>query len=199
MAGRHSLHAVVLFAVVLHAIAISQTLLPAQDGLKFIRIARQFQTQPWTDVVRGSDAHPLYPALDRGRRAAGRLFRRPRPDAWRIAAQIVAVLASVGLILPIYGLTQFDSSTAGSPCMAAALAVLLPRAAELGHDTLSDSLGLMCTFLVSVAGWPWPCAAATGEIALGSGLAAGLGYLARPEVILVPVRDRAHLARGVRA
>ncbi len=71
MAGRHSLLAVVLFAVVLHAIAITQTILPAQDGLKFIRIARQFQTQPWTDVVRGSDTHPLYPALDRGGRAGG--------------------------------------------------------------------------------------------------------------------------------
>ena len=63
MAGRHSLLAVVLFAVILHVIAITQTILPAQDGLKFIRIARQFHSQPWTDVVRGSDTHPLYPAL----------------------------------------------------------------------------------------------------------------------------------------
>ena len=63
MAGRHSLLAVVLFAVVLHVIAITQTILPAQDGLKFIRIARLFHSQPWTDVVRGSDTHPLYPAL----------------------------------------------------------------------------------------------------------------------------------------
>ena len=63
MAGRHSLHAVVLFAVILHAIAISQTLLPAQDGLKFIRIAREFQSHPWDDVIRASDTHPLYPAL----------------------------------------------------------------------------------------------------------------------------------------
>ena len=61
MAGRSNLLAVVLFAVILHAIAIGQTILPAQDGLKFIRIARQFHTQPWTDVVRASDAHPLYP------------------------------------------------------------------------------------------------------------------------------------------
>ena len=53
MAGRHSLHAVVLFAVILHAIAISQTLLPAQDGLKFIRVAREFQSHPWDDVIRG--------------------------------------------------------------------------------------------------------------------------------------------------
>ena len=91
MAGRHSLHAVVLFAVVLHAIAITQTLLPAQDGLKFIRIARQFHTQPWTDVVRGSTP-PALPCLDRGRRAGGRLVSPAEgPGAWRTAAQIVAV------------------------------------------------------------------------------------------------------------
>ena len=108
MAGRHSLHAVVLFAVVLHAVAITQTLLPAQDGLKFIRIARQFQTQPWTDVVRGSDSHPLYPALIAAVRTDGRpVSPATGTDAWRTSAQIVAVLASVGLILPIYALTLF--------------------------------------------------------------------------------------------
>jgi hypothetical protein len=184
MAGRRSLHAVVLFAVVLHAVAISQTLLPAQDGLKFIRIAREFQTHPWADVVRGSDVHPLYPALIAATEPLLRWFTGPGPAAWRTAAQIVAGLASIGLILPIYALTLllFDRRIA---CLAAALAVLLPRAAELGHDTLSDSLGLMCTFL---ALWMGARALRRGDwqSAVVSGLAAGAGYLARPEVILVP-------------
>ncbi len=184
MAGRQSLHAVVLFAVILHGIAISQTLLPAQDGLKFIRIAREFQTHPWDDVIRGSDAHPLYPALIAAVEPMVAWFTSPGPAAWRAAAQIVAVIASVALILPIYGITMmlFDRRIA---CMAAGLAVLLPRAAELGHDTLSDSLGLMCTFLSL-----WLASKALRQrdwrIAAASGLVAGLGYLARPEVILVP-------------
>ena len=184
MAGRRSLHAVVLFAVILHAIAIYQTLLPAQDGLKFIRIAREFQSQPWADVVRGSDAHPLYPALIALAEPLVARFTGSGPAAWRTAAQIVAVIASIGLILPIYGLTLmlFDRRIA---CMAAALAVLLPRAAELGHDTLSDSLALMCTFLAL-----WQGARALRrcdwQSAAFAGLAAGAGYLARPEVILVP-------------
>ena len=63
MAGRRYLLAVVLLASVLHAISIARSLLPAQDGLKFIRIARQFQHDPWPDVVRETDQHPLYPAL----------------------------------------------------------------------------------------------------------------------------------------
>jgi hypothetical protein len=185
MAGRHSLHAVVLFAVVLHAVAIGQTLLPAQDGLKYIRIAQQFQSQPWTDVVRASDAHPLYPALIAIAEPLVGWFAGHGPGAWRASAQVVAVFASIGLILPIYALTQllFDRRIA---CMAAALAVLLPRAAELGHDTLSDSLGLLGTF---TALWLGTVALRRGawRFALGAGLAAGTGYLARPEVILVPL------------
>jgi dolichyl-phosphate-mannose-protein mannosyltransferase len=184
MAGRHSLHAVVLFAVILHAIAISQSLLPAQDGLKFIRIAREFQAHPWADVVRSSDSHPLYPALIAVVEPLVARFTGPGPAAWRTAAQIVAVIASIGLILPIYGLTclLFDRRIAS---MAAALAVLLPRAAELGHDTLSDSLGLMCAFL---ALWLGASAMRRGDwqSAVVSGLVAGAGYLARPEVALVP-------------
>ena len=72
MAGRHSLFAVVLFAVILHAIAISQTLLPAQDGLKFIRIARDFQTHPWDEVIRGVGHPPALPGPDRRRPAVRR-------------------------------------------------------------------------------------------------------------------------------
>ncbi len=106
MAGRHSLLAVVLFAVTLHVIAITQTILPAQDGLKFIRIARLFHSQPWTDVVRGSDSHPLYPALIAVTEPVVAWFAGHGPDAWRLAAQIVAVFASLGLLLPIYALTR---------------------------------------------------------------------------------------------
>ena len=106
MAGRRSLFAVVLFAMVLHIVSITQTLLPAQDGLKFIRIARRFQVDPWADVIRESDAHPLYPALIAVTEPIVGWFAGHGVDSWRIAAQTVAVLASVGLILPIYGLTQ---------------------------------------------------------------------------------------------
>src|SRR5271157_6476492 len=63
MAGRRFRLAVVLLAAALLGISIARSLLPAQDGLKFIRIARQFQNDPWPDVVHGTDQHPLYPAL----------------------------------------------------------------------------------------------------------------------------------------
>ncbi len=185
MAGRHSLFAVVLFAIVVHTVAVTQTILPAQDGLKFIRIAEQFHKQPWSDVVRGSDSHPLYPALIATAEPLVALFVGNGHDAWRLAAQLIAVMASVALIFPVYGLTAslFDRRIA---VMAAGLAVLLPRAAELGRDTLSDNLGLLCTF---GSLWLGAIAIRSGSMraAIGSGVVAGLGYLARPEVILVPL------------
>ena len=101
MAGRHSLLAVVLFAVILHAIAITQTILPAQDGLKFIRIAQSVSLAA-VDRRRPRVRYtPPLPGLDRGGRAGGRRCSPAHgPDAWRLAAQIVAVFASIGLLLP---------------------------------------------------------------------------------------------------
>jgi hypothetical protein len=182
MAGRRSLFAVALVATILHIAAIAQTVLPAQDGLKFIRIARRFQVDSWIDVVRDADVHPLYPALIAFAEPVVGWFAGHGADSWRIAAQAVAVLASVALIVPIYGLTRelFDHRIAW---IAAGLGVLFPRAAELGHDTLSDSLGLLGTFLTLWLGLlttkrnDW-------RLALAAGATAGCGYLARPEVIV---------------
>ena len=184
MAGRRFLLAVVLLAAVLHGVSIARSLLPAQDGLKFIRIARQFQNDPWPDVVRDTDQHPLYPALIA---AVEPLFARlagPGPDTWRIAAQWVAALASVLLLFPLYGITRtiFDERIA---CIAVAIYALLPVPAEVGHDTLSDSLGLLSVLLCLRWG---AVALRTGDWrpALAAGLAGGVGYLARPEAILAP-------------
>ena len=185
--GRRRLLAIVVLAAVLHALGIARTVLPAQDGLKFIRVARQFQERPAIDVVRGSDRHPLYPALIALAEPLVARFTGPGPDAWRIAAQGVAALASIALILPLYGLTRalFDDRIAA---LAALLFVVLPLPAEVGRDTLSDSLGLLAALAALQLG---AAALAPERRGLGAfagcGLAAGLGYLARPEVALVPL------------
>jgi 4-amino-4-deoxy-L-arabinose transferase-like glycosyltransferase len=196
MAGRRSLFAVVLVSTILHVVSITQTLLPAQDGLKLIRIARRFQVDSWVDVVRDSDAHPLYPALIALAEPVVSVFAGSGPHAWRISAQGVAALAAVALVIPVYGLGAllFDRRIA---FMAAGIGVLLPRAAEIGHDTLSDSLGHLGTFLTL---WLGVLALRRGDwrIGLGAGVAAGFGYLARPEVILAPVALGALWLAGLR-
>src|SRR3954471_20641142 len=93
MPGRRSLLALVLLAATLHTAGIARTLLPAQDGLKFLRIAREFQLRPWADVVRASDQHPLYPALVALGEPAVALVAGDGPDSWRIAAQGVSAIA----------------------------------------------------------------------------------------------------------
>ena len=186
MSGRRPLLAIALLAAALHAIGVARTLLPAQDGLKFLRVARQFQAGPWTDVVRNSDQHPLYPALIAlAEPVVSALTGDAGPETWRIAAQAVSALAAILLIVPLYGLTRalFDERIAR---LAALIYVLLPLPAAIGHDTLSDSLALLGALTalrlgeaaLRSGGWP---------AALGCGIAAGLGFLARPEVAIVPV------------
>ena len=184
MAHRRSLLAIILLAATLHAAGIARTLLPAQDGLKLIRFARQFQTESWTEVIRGADVHPLYPALIALAEPPVSRLVGQGPEAWRLAAQLVATLASLGVLVPTYFLTErlFDRRIA---FIAAGVAALLPRLAEVGHETLADSVGLFATFM---ALWLAARALTNGDrrLAMGAGTFAALGYLARPEVILVP-------------
>jgi hypothetical protein len=184
MADRRTLFAVVLLAIIFHGICIAQTILPAQDGLKFIRVAHQFQTQPWADVIRGSDIHPLYPAaIAMAEPVFGALLGH-EADTWRIAAQAVSVIGALALVVPVYFLTEslFDSTVA---LLAAGIAAFLPRAAEVGHDTLSITMALCALFW---ALWLGILAVRKADLrfAVASGGCAGIGYLARPETMIVP-------------
>jgi 4-amino-4-deoxy-L-arabinose transferase-like glycosyltransferase len=185
MPGRRFLLAVILAAGALHGISIARSLLPAQDGLKFIRVARQFQEDSWPSVVRETDQHPLYPALIAALEPAIRMLAGPGPDTWRIAAQSVAAIASLAVLLPLYGITRalFDNRIA---CVSVAIAALLPVPAEVGHDTLSDSLGLLL-FLVCLRYGAIALESGQWQPAIVAGLAGGVGYLARPEVVLAPL------------
>lgn len=183
MARRHFL-AVVLLAAALHAHGIARSILPAQDGLKFIKVARQFQTQPVADVVRSTDRHPLYPATIALVQPAVAIFGAQGPDGWRITAQLVSALASLALLFPLYWLTcsLFDARTAALTVL---LLVLLPSFAEVGHDTLSDALALAATVFALGLGERCLRLRSSGA-GVACGLVAGLGFLARPEVLVVP-------------
>ncbi|HWE36092.1 MAG TPA: glycosyltransferase family 39 protein [Isosphaeraceae bacterium] len=185
MACRRGLGGVIVLATALHAWGMARATLPAQDGLIFIRVARAFHQRPWADVVRGTDRHPLYPALVALARPIVANFERRGPESWWLAAQGVSALAAIALLIPLHGLVRrlFDARTA---TLATLLFVLLPLPARVGHDTLADSVALLCSLgalrlgVAALDGRGWSASVA-------SGLVAGLGFLARPEVALIPV------------
>jgi hypothetical protein len=182
--ARRYLLAIAGLALVLHIVAMARTPLPAQDGLKFIRVAKQFQTHRFDEVVQGSDQHPLYSACIAVTQPVARLFTGSGPTSWRVAAQSVSVIAALLTLIPLYRLAHalFGEKPA---LLAALIYVLLPLPASVGHDTLSDSLALL--FFTS--------SLCLGEAALRTdrtrawiacGFIAGLGYLTRPEILIVP-------------
>ena len=179
---RRSLLAIVLLAAALHTFGIARSILPAQDGLKFIKIARAFQLHPWADVVRGTDQHPLYPALVALAEPVVAAFAGHGPDTWRIAAQLVAALAALALLVPLHGLAcrLFGDRVANLTALGF---VLLPLPMTVGHDTLSDSLALFAFALALRLGLE-SLDSERWEPAVGCGVVAGLGFLARPEVLV---------------
>ncbi len=179
------LFCIILLATGLHAWGVARSTLPAQDGLKFIRVARAFHHQPWDSVVRDSDQHPLYPALIALTQPVVSSLTGPGPDTWRIAAQAVASLCSIALTIPLclVARTLFDARTA---LLAALLWVLLPLPAEVGHDTLSDPLALLA-FTTALSLGLHTLRDRSALSAVSCGLVSGVGYLARPEVAILPL------------
>ena len=116
MSSRRWLVAVAAFAAILHGWGMARTPLPAQDGLKFLRVAREFQGQPWLDVLRSSDQHPLYPALIALVEPPLALVLGPGPLPWRLAAQGVSALASILLLWPLHALTRRTAASCASAC-----------------------------------------------------------------------------------
>ncbi len=183
--ARRYLVAIAGLALVLHLVGIARTLLPAQDGLKFIRVARDFHHRAWDDVVRSSDQHPLYAACIALAEPPLAYCLGEGPTAWRVAAQLVSAVAAVATLFPLFGFARalFGERPA---LLATLIYVLLPIPGAVGRDTLSDSLALL-VFVSSLR---------LGEVALrtgrrsawiGTGLVAGVGYLVRPELLVVPV------------
>ena len=192
--NRRGLVAVAVLSAALHLAGMVRTPLPAQDGLKFLRVARQFQSQPWVDVVRGSDQHPLYPALVALAEPVVAVPFGHGPTAWRVAAQGVSLVAAVLLLVPLWSLTRhlFGERAAG---LAVLLYALLPVPAGVGHDTLADSLCLMLVVSALALG-ERTLRIGSWRSAMGCGLLIGLGFLTRPEALLVaPAIALAGLAR----
>ncbi len=183
--ARRVLPGILLLAAILHTVGIARTLLPAQDGLKFLR-SRPRLPEPALD--RGHPRVRPAPALsgrDCGDGAAGGDGSGTRSRNLAHHGEGISALASLGLIVPLFFLTE---ALFGGPAaaLAALLFVILPVPAEIGRDTLSDPLAL---FFFTLGLFWAERALRTHRLlpALGCGLAAGLGYWTRPEAVVLPV------------
>ncbi len=183
--ARRFLPLIALLAALLHGIGIVRSPLPAQDGLKFLRVARQFHTQPWGQVIRSSDQHPLYPAMIAATQPLIAVLAGDGADSWRIAAQAVSALASIALLLPLFSLSRALFGEAAG-VLSALLFVLLPLPAALGHDTLSDPLSLLL-FVSTMALGERALREARLLPAILCGIVSGLGFLTRPEAAIAPL------------
>ena len=185
------LYWILALATVLHAIDLGQSFLPAQDGLKFLRVARAFHHQPWADVVRASDQHPLYPVVVASLEPVLRVVLGPGPETWRLTAQLVSVLAALATVGAIHRLARTWLSERAAN-LAALFAVISPFPALIGHDTLADSLALALVGWALVAG-DRTLTRPTRSSALMCGTLAGLGFLARPEAVLAGIMAVNHV------
>ena len=183
MSSHRWLLAVAALSATLHAVGMARTPLPAQDGLKFLRVAREFQGQPWLDVIRSSDQHPLYPAAIALAEPPLALVLGHGPLAWRLAAQGVSALAAVLLLWPLHSLTRRLGGDRAAN-LAVFLYALLPFSNVIGHETLADSLALGFTVAALACGEA-TLRTRSWLAAVGCGVAAGLGFWTRPEVVLV--------------
>jgi hypothetical protein len=183
--ARRYLVAIAGLVLTLHLVGIGRTLLPAQDGLKYLRVAKDFHHRPWDEVVRSSDQHPLYAACVALAEPPVALVLGESPTSWRVAAQLVSALAAVVTLFPLFGFARalFGERPA---LLATLIYTLLPIPAAIGRDTLADSLALLL-FMATLR---------LGEVALrtgrssawiGTGLVGGIGYLVRPEALVAPM------------
>lgn len=183
--GRQCPWWVFMLGVCLPLVGMARSSVPAQDGIKFLRVAREFQHQPFAQVVRSSDQHPLYSyAISRVEPVCSALLGE-RPQAWTRSAQLVSLVGSLLALLAVFrlGLLLFDRTTA---LFAALLFLAAPGVVAMGHETLSDSLAMgLFAWTLAFAAQFWQ--GGSTRAALGAGLCAGLGYWTRPEAIILPV------------
>jgi hypothetical protein len=174
----------VLLVVAIRGWQLTHTEVASRDSISYIRIAWQLEHEPWRKAMMESPQHPGYPLAVLGMSLPVRhYFPDDLPRAWQISAQLVSILASVLLLVPMFylGREMFDRRIAFWACL---LFQCLPCSGKVMGDGLSDTL-----FLLFACAGLWLAALSLRRrskwlFAL-TGLAGGLAYLTRPEGALI--------------
>ncbi|HTU88918.1 MAG TPA: glycosyltransferase family 39 protein [Gemmataceae bacterium] len=179
-----SLIVLVVLVVALRSWQIAHTEVSSRDSVGFIRIAWQLEHAPWREVMTTSPQHPGYPLAVLAMSRPVRLFLPDDlPRAWQLSAQLVSILASVLLLVPMFylGREMFDRRIAFWACV---LFQFLPTSGKIMGDALSDTFFLLfaCTGL-------WLASRALRKRSLWlfalTGFSGALAYWTRPEGALV--------------
>jgi len=173
----------VAFAASVLAWKVGHTEILFADGLRYINQAQRVQRGEGPSAVRQAVDHPLYPLAVL---AAWKGLGLPdNPDGWQLAAQGVAAVSGVLLVLPLYRIARRLFGGSGA-WLGVALVYLTPVPTRVLADTLSEA-----TFLLF---WSWGVWAALRHLRGGSTrwlavsmVLGALAYLVRPEGLLLPL------------
>ena len=175
------IHLCILFVIALCVglYLIYNTEVIAKDGVTFIEYARNFQYAPRQTML-DQDQHPAYPVMILAlHNAAGFFTGNSSLFTWIHAAQASALIFRLLAIVVLYFLGK-DLVGRRFSFWAVLIIVFLPLPARYGSDALSDWPHL---FFLALALFLAIRAAVSRKLYLFAlaGLAAGLGYLIRPE------------------
>jgi hypothetical protein len=185
--SRAIIHISILLAVAfcVGVYLVSTTVLIAKDGTTFIKYARGLETSP-IEAMKSEYQHPGYPFLIVVAHKIAKIGHSGSSlRSWIYSAQAVALVFRLLTVVLLYFVGKKIVGERFS-FWAILILILLPDAAEYGSDALSDwpyIFFLSAGFLLLIQG------AASGKWWLFgfSGLAAGMGYLIRPECAQVVV------------
>ncbi|MFZ0034866.1 MAG: glycosyltransferase family 39 protein, partial [Sedimentisphaerales bacterium] len=162
---------------------ISTTVLISKDGVTFIEYAKNFETSP-VKTMNSGDQHPGYPFLIIvAHKIAKTVYEGSSVWSWIYSAQAVALMFRLLTMALLYFIGERIVGQRVS-FWAILILILLPDAAEYGSDALSDWPHI---FFLS-AGFSlliWGSASRKWWLFGFAGVAAGMGYLIRPECVQI--------------
>jgi hypothetical protein len=161
------------------------TVIIAKDGITFINYAKRLETAP-VQTMMNEFQHPGYPLLILAANKTAQLFYKNTSIlSWIYCAQSVTLISRLLAIIVLYFIGKRLFS-AGLSFWGTLIIILLPHPAEYGSDALSDwphlfflTMGLFLLFNGALKKRWW--------IFGFAGLAAGAGYLIRPECVQLVV------------
>ena len=181
----HALRIMLLmvFVLTVQGWMLARNMMPAQDGINFIRIARNFSQTPLPTAIQSSSQHPLYPWLVSVTQRV--LFLQSDSETWLHVARGVAAAGCVLLVIPMYltGLRMGDERTAFT---APLFFSVIPVFARVSVDCMAESSYLLF-FMIGVYGVLEFLRKENVWWLVLAGIGSGISYWSRPEgVILTP-------------